>query len=149
VARPRYPRYSTELLRPPPRWPADCTTPCPATSTPPPRLHARCVQEGRRDAAATTLFALLQAPPMPGCTGVNVFLTSFDGLWCDVNEHTGQVWEAVPTLLWATVEDAHRQWRELGEPGWDRFGLTVTSDLQWVWLDAPAGHHSWPLRPLQ
>jgi len=73
---------------------------------------------------------------------------SSDGSWCEVGEHTGQVWEAGPTLLWAAVEDAHRRWRDLGEPGWDRFGLTVTPDRQWIWLDAPDGDHSWPLRPL-
>jgi methyltransferase of ATP-grasp peptide maturase system len=78
----------------------------------------------------------------------DVFLTSSDGSWCEVSEHTGQVWEAGPTPLWAAVEDAHRRWHELGEPGWDRFGLTVTPDRQWVWLDAPDGDHSWPLRPL-
>ena len=65
-------------------------TPATALSccAPPPRLHARRVQEGRHDATATTLCALLQVPPMPGCTGVNVFLTSSDDSWCDVNEHT-------------------------------------------------------------
>ena len=77
----------------------------------------------------------------------DVFLTSPDGSWCEVSEHTGQVWEAGPTPLWAAVEDAHRRWHELGEPAWDRFGLTVTSDRQWVWLDAPDGDHSWSLRP--
>jgi hypothetical protein len=79
----------------------------------------------------------------------DVFLTSPDGSWCEVGEHTGQVWEAGPTPLWAAVEDAHRRWCDLGEPGWDRFGLTVTPDRQWVWLDAPDGDHSWPLRLLR
>ena len=78
----------------------------------------------------------------------DVFLTSSDGSWCEVGEHTGQVWEAGPTPLWAAVEDAHRRWHELGEPGWDRFGLTVALDRQWVWLDVPDGDHSWPLRSL-
>ncbi len=78
----------------------------------------------------------------------DVFLTSSDGSWCEVGEHTGQVWEAGPTPLWAAVEDAHHRWHELDEPGWDRFGLTVTSDRQWIWLDAPDGDRSWPLRPL-
>ncbi len=55
---------------------------------------------------------------------------------------------AGPAPLWAAVEDAHRRWDELDEPGWDRFGLTVTSDRQWIWLDAPDGDRSWPLRPL-
>ena len=72
-----------------------------------------------------------------------------DRSWCEVSEHTGQVWEAGPTPLWAAVEDAHRRWHQLDQPGWDRFGLTVTPDRQWVWLDAPDGDHSWPLRLLR
>ncbi|MDQ3988502.1 MAG: methyltransferase domain-containing protein [Actinomycetota bacterium] len=78
----------------------------------------------------------------------DVFLTSSDGSWCEVSEHAGQVWEVGPTRLWAAVEDAHRRWHELGEPTWDRFGLTATPNRQWVWLDAPDGDHSWPLRTL-
>lgn len=42
-------------------------------------------------------------------------------------------------------EDADQLWRELGQPGWDRFGLTVTAERQWIWLDSPNGDHTWPL----
>lgn len=78
-----------------------------------------------------------------------VFLTSSDGSWCEIGEDsgTGQVWEAGPTPLWRTVENAHDQWYALGRPGWNRFGLTVTSERQWVWLDSPEGDHTWPLPP--
>jgi hypothetical protein len=44
-----------------------------------------------------------------------------------------------------TLEDADRLWRELGQPGWDRFGLTATTERQWIWLDSPNGAHTWPL----
>ena len=39
-----------------------------------------------------------------------------------------QVAEAGVTALWAAVEQAYEQWRDLGEPDWPRLGLTVTPD---------------------
>ncbi|MFE4518347.1 hypothetical protein ACFRMQ_29685 [Kitasatospora sp. NPDC056783] len=36
------------------------------------------------------------------------------------------------------VEDAHRWWEGRGCPGPERFGLTVTEEAQWAWLDRPA-----------
>ncbi|MGH4021163.1 MAG: methyltransferase domain-containing protein [Pseudonocardiaceae bacterium] len=80
----------------------------------------------------------------------DVFLTGSDGSWCEVSQHTDngarRVWEAGPTSLWRAVEDAYQMWRELGQPGWDRFGLTVTTEHQWIWLDSPGSDHTWPLR---
>ncbi|MGH3719139.1 MAG: methyltransferase domain-containing protein [Pseudonocardiaceae bacterium] len=79
----------------------------------------------------------------------DVFLTSTDGSWCEVSHHTDngtrQVWEAGPTPLWRAVEDADHLWHELGRPRWDRFGLTATTEQQWIWLDSPNGDHTWPL----
>ncbi len=79
----------------------------------------------------------------------DVFLTSADGSWCEVSDHTDnrtrQVWEAGPTPLWRAIENANQLWHELGQPGWDRFGLTATIEQQWVWLDSPNGDHIWPL----
>jgi hypothetical protein len=79
----------------------------------------------------------------------DVFLTSADGSWCEVSNHadngTRQVWEAGPTALWRAVENADRRWRELGQPGWDRFGLTATTEQQWIWLDSPNSEHTWLL----
>jgi len=81
----------------------------------------------------------------------DVFLTSADGSWCEVSEYTDngirQIWEAGPTRLWYALENAHRRWEELGRPGWDRFGLTVTAEHQWVWLGSPHSNHTWPLPP--
>lgn len=79
----------------------------------------------------------------------DIFLTSSDGSWCEVSERSGQVWETGPTPLWGAVENAHQLWRDLGEPGWDRFGLTVTPDRQWVWLDASDSDHTWPQHSLR
>ena len=39
----------------------------------------------------------------------------------------------------------YEQDHQLGRPGWDRFGLTVTPGRQWVWLDSPHSNHTWPL----
>lgn len=68
-----------------------------------------------------------------------------DGSWCEVTEQ-GEVTEGGPRRLWADIEHAARQWRDLGEPGWDRFGLTVTPTAQTVWLDHPDGTR-WELPP--
>ncbi len=39
--------------------------------------------------------------------------------------------------LWDNAEAAYLAWVEWGEPGLDRFGLTVTPSGQYVWLDQP------------
>ncbi|GAA5104868.1 methyltransferase domain-containing protein [Haloechinothrix salitolerans] len=74
-------------------------------------------------------------------------LSSPDGSWVEValDEVDGahQVVEAGVTALWAAVEQAYEQWRDLGEPDWPRLGLTVTPDGQHVWLDEPDGEVSW------
>jgi len=48
------------------------------------------------------------------------------------------VYQSGPRQLWEELEDAYRWWVELGGPGFDRFGLTVTASGQHVWLDDPA-----------
>ncbi|GAA2084813.1 methyltransferase domain-containing protein [Actinomadura alba] len=42
-----------------------------------------------------------------------------------------------PRDLWQEIEDAYFAWVRLGEPGRDRFGVTVTPEGQQVWLDSP------------
>ena len=86
-----------------------------------------------------------------GATGV--VLTGADGSWCEVrgqadDSGTKQVWEAGPTRLWRAVEHGYQLWRDLGRPEWDRFGLTVTTERQWIWLDSPRSAHAWPLTPV-
>ncbi|MGW1779401.1 methyltransferase domain-containing protein [Streptomyces sp. NPDC002143] len=49
-----------------------------------------------------------------------------------------QVWQAGPRRLWDEVAAALAWWRAAGEPGYERFGLTVTADGQQAWLDRPA-----------
>ncbi|MER5971450.1 methyltransferase domain-containing protein [Streptomyces sp. NPDC002055] len=47
------------------------------------------------------------------------------------------VWQYGPRRLWDEAETAYRWWRDAGEPGPGRFGLTVTPDGQLPWLDSP------------
>ncbi|MGH3901388.1 MAG: hypothetical protein ACRDTA_24675 [Pseudonocardiaceae bacterium] len=56
-----------------------------------------------------------------------------------------QVTEAGPTRVWRIIEDTHALWTGLDQPGWERFGLTVTENHQHVWLDTPTNQHTWPL----
>jgi len=79
------------------------------------------------------------------------YLATPDGSWCEITPHPDEhgnrrVLEAGPQRLWLTIEDAHRLWTSLGEPGWERFGVTVTREHHRVWLDHPDSHHSWQLR---
>jgi protein-L-isoaspartate O-methyltransferase len=77
------------------------------------------------------------------------FLSAPDGSWCEISHDGDQqhiVREAGPTPLWSPIEAADRLWRAVGQPGWDRFGLTVTRDHQDVWLDSPEEpEHRWSL----
>ena len=49
-----------------------------------------------------------------------------------------------PRRLWDEVEEAYSWWIEAGCPGRERFGMTVTADGQWVWLDHPGNRVSSP-----
>lgn len=80
----------------------------------------------------------------------DAFLAADDGSWCEVGRHSGpgairEVREGGPRRLWMAVEDAHAQWTALGEPAWERFGVTVSGEQQVVWLDDPDGPNRWRL----
>lgn len=60
-----------------------------------------------------------------------VFLAATDGSWCEVG--AGTVTEN--GALWTWFEAAYEQWRADGEPGWSRFGLTVSPESHEVWMD--------------
>lgn len=54
------------------------------------------------------------------------------------------VWQSGPRRLWDDVREALCWWQGAGEPGYERFGLTVTAaGEQQAWLDCP--EKSWPL----
>jgi hypothetical protein len=50
-----------------------------------------------------------------------------------------------PRRLWDPIETAFAEWENAGRPDWDRFGLTVEPGAHTVWLDGPAGPHTWKL----
>ncbi|MGG7569041.1 protein-L-isoaspartate O-methyltransferase family protein [Streptomyces sirii] len=54
-----------------------------------------------------------------------------------------RVWQSGPRYLWSEVEAAYQWWLDIGRPDVDRFGLTVTPDGQYAWLDEP--QHSWAI----
>ncbi|MFD1147963.1 methyltransferase domain-containing protein [Saccharothrix hoggarensis] len=68
-------------------------------------------------------------------------LSAPDGSWCEVDLTSdgtpARVREGGPTPLWTRVERAWDAWTGWGEPGWGRFGLTVTPDTHALWLDEP------------
>ncbi|MFG3021357.1 methyltransferase domain-containing protein [Streptomyces sp. NPDC048254] len=54
------------------------------------------------------------------------------------------VWQSGPRRLWDEVESALSWWQDLGEPDYDRLGLTVTWDGEHMaWLDSP--EKAWPV----
>jgi protein-L-isoaspartate(D-aspartate) O-methyltransferase len=47
--------------------------------------------------------------------------------------------------LWLEVEHLYQQWHGWHRPSRERFGLSVTTERQWIWLDDPHGQHHWEL----
>jgi methyltransferase of ATP-grasp peptide maturase system len=78
-------------------------------------------------------------PAEPSAT----FLVHPDGSWV---RHDGYlVTQGGPRPLWDLLEAAHHDWRSLGEPTRERFGLTITPDRQELWLDEPDSKLNWRL----
>ncbi|GAB3990528.1 methyltransferase domain-containing protein [Actinoallomurus acanthiterrae] len=50
---------------------------------------------------------------------------------------THRVWQRGPRSLWTEIESAYRWWDETGRPPTGRFGLGVTPDRRYVYLDSP------------
>jgi protein-L-isoaspartate O-methyltransferase len=77
-----------------------------------------------------------------------VRLAAADGSCCEVEitpDRNGirTVREGGPTPLWPEIERAYQQWRDWGEPGWDRVGVTVRPEAWTVWLDEPHNIIRW------
>ncbi|AHI01755.1 methyltransferase domain-containing protein [Kutzneria albida] len=71
------------------------------------------------------------------------WLAHADGSWANYVE--GVVVQGGPRSLWDLAETAYEQWDALDRPCRDRFGLTVTPEAQYFWLDTPDSPHRWPL----
>ncbi|MFJ2818179.1 methyltransferase domain-containing protein [Streptomyces sp. NPDC087294] len=64
-----------------------------------------------------------------------------DGSWAvlesgEVGE--SRVYQGGPRSIWTELEAVGKQWLAIGRPGMERYGLTVTSGGNTVWLDDPA-----------
>lgn len=79
----------------------------------------------------------------------DIFLSATDGSWCEISieddNGSRRLLEGGPVALWDRFEHAYDTWQALAEPGWERFGLTVTPDTHTVWLDHPSGSTTWTL----
>ncbi len=81
----------------------------------------------------------------PGAAGVRTFYLfetrTREGSWARVDFHPGQprfpVAQYGPRRLWDEVADAYAWWVEAGRPDRDRFGMSVTAEGQWAWLEDP------------
>ncbi|MFE0151360.1 methyltransferase domain-containing protein [Nonomuraea sp. NPDC059007] len=70
--------------------------------------------------------------------GEDTFTIVSGDSWAEVSLHEPtQVTYSGPEDLWAVVEETHAWWRASGQPEVQRYGITVTPDRQWVWLDTP------------
>ncbi|GAA1229068.1 methyltransferase domain-containing protein [Prauserella halophila] len=78
------------------------------------------------DTRYTPTAALFTAPDGSRAT------VSLDG-----EDGTRECEQSGPHRLWDEVERAYALWEDLGQPSWERFGLTVTAEAQTVWLDDP------------
>ncbi|MER7078121.1 methyltransferase, ATP-grasp peptide maturase system [Saccharopolyspora kobensis] len=77
------------------------------------------------------------------------WIATADRSWAEIDLQpdggTYRVREGGPRSLWRAVETAHDTWLRLEQPGWDRFGLTVTRCGQWVWIDDPSSPRRWQI----
>lgn len=69
-------------------------------------------------------------------------ITAADGSWCEIGETRPDGRRAVrsggPRAIWTDVEYGHAEWDRLGQPGWDRLGLTLLSGGRCLlWCDDP------------
>lgn len=89
---------------------------------------------------------VIQFAGQPGAFPYTLWLADPDtGSWAAITmeEHTEppyRVHQHGPRALWDDVEAAYNWWAERGRPAYTRFGLTVTPDRQWTWLDTPERH---------
>jgi methyltransferase of ATP-grasp peptide maturase system len=71
----------------------------------------------------------------------SVVLAHSDGSWA--RHESDRVTQGGPRRLWDEVEAAYQKWLKLGQPRRARFGITVSPDVQELWLDDAGGPHRW------
>lgn len=55
------------------------------------------------------------------------------------------VTETGSRALWADVEQLHDLWHDCQQPRRERFGLSISHERQWIWLDSPDSQQTWEL----
>ena len=75
--------------------------------------------------------------PDDNSTGLQTWGHGADGSTFGLTTIDGTTHVTADGPLWDTLETAYAQWRALGQPHRDRFGVTATQARQWVWLDHP------------
>ncbi|NKQ55070.1 methyltransferase domain-containing protein [Amycolatopsis sp. K13G38] len=109
-----------------------------------PRETTLSIQAVLNPSSRFEFFAGLALPQVaPVYDADATYLLHPDGSWA--RHEAGHVTQGGPRALWDLLEEAHADWRSLGEPTRERFGLTVTPRDQRLWLDDPDGEHSWEL----
>ncbi|MEU7967560.1 methyltransferase domain-containing protein [Streptomyces sp. NPDC049097] len=134
-----------------------------APTTVPPAWPAQC-RPGARILApfATGLISLrvgsaghaegrfLRTPayfvPLRGGTRVEPEAQYLDGLPSRARGH--ELFRFLLALTQRSLDpyEAYVLWEREGRPARERFGITVSGDRSWAWLDDPEGPHHWPLR---
>jgi hypothetical protein len=99
------------------------------------------------------MFAALRVPAqrigiLPDDGPEQGWLLASDSSWaCQTvtADGTPTVTQAGPVKLWDMVEDAHAEWRTLGRPPREAFGLTVADGRQTMWLNSADSRHTWDI----
>ncbi|THA28310.1 methyltransferase domain-containing protein [Streptomyces sp. A1277] len=121
--------------RPPDSAPSLESGPAPADLAAGDRFSALTFALGLRVPDCTYIAARKQHGAQP-----HWFYSRNDRSWACALTQDGQdtrVWQHGPRHLWDEVRAAHGWWLARGRPEWPRFGLTVSSAGQRVWLDEP------------
>ncbi len=87
-------------------------------------------------------FVPLRGGPPPWETGAERPKGVPRGAWVDDS------FRFALALLGGAAEPAEifDVWRSAGRPERERYGVTVSGERQWAWLDSPTGGHAWELR---
>jgi hypothetical protein len=97
--------------------------------------------------AAQTDAAQTDAAPDLGEAGARRWVYDGTSCACAVRSPSGeiQVEQHGPRLLWREVEAAYKWWLDHDQPGFDSFGLSVTSFGQFAWLGHRCSGRIWRL----
>lgn len=115
-----------------------------------PRRHPIDVtQAGGKGSPFWSFVRLLAIPfdaAFPAAPGMGGLVDLSDQSWVRLELDGDNVTQGGPRRLWDLIEELFDEWRELGRPGRERFGLTVAADdRHTVWLDAPDSPQTWEL----